>query len=121
MCSRYAPDVLDLIQKGMIDQNLDVCRGWLEQDVRSKRRFVQAPTVKDMQTAFIRDDTRQVHYLDLPPSTVLDLPKMNDLKRDLDQGNLCWDQRPWTQKEWTIFNNEWQLMVAWLFRDAFSS
>jgi hypothetical protein len=111
---------MDLIQKGMLDHNLDVRRGWVEHDVRSKRRFVKAPTVKDMQTAFIRDKTRQVHYLDLPPETVLDLPRIDELKQAYDKEALCWDRRPWTQKEWITFYREWQLMITWLFTAAFS-
>lgn len=103
----YAPEITRLIRAGILDNELEVCRGWVESGRGSARRFVAAPTVEEMTIVYNRDQGRRVHTVKLSKETVLDFPKMCELERVL------------STDEFRELSQEWELMVVWLFRANF--
>ena len=102
---QYAPEVMHLIESGVLDDQLNVCRGWVETRINSVRRFVRAPTVKDMKMAYRRAKHRQIHTVRLSDETVMDAHQMDVLWKIL------------ADDKFEELSRELELMVACLVRE----
>ncbi len=105
---RHAPELHALIRQGILSKdNLTVCRGWIEQSVKSVRQFIEAPCVSEIRAAYHHDPTRVIHQVDLDASLVLDQTTMAELQTTL------------SANQWTALYAEWAYWVECAFRQSF--
>ena len=62
--SRYhAPEILTLIRRGIIDDSLKVCSGWVEQWNGTTRNFIEAPTWKELYDGYAKHPYSAIRQL----------------------------------------------------------
>jgi len=102
--ANYAPEIMAMIEKGIIDEDKNVCRGFIEYTVNSTSYYMKAFTLEDMTFAHCRDTHRAVHSLELPKETVMDNFRMGELEQKME---------PHTFEKLV---EEWNLMIQWLMQ-----
>lgn len=110
--SRHAPELIALIQKGILDRNLKLCPEYVERRIAGTRQFLKAPTLGEMKHAYRKDATRLVHQVRMQDENVrLDAPTVFTLASSTFKD----------KQDQTTFVDEWQYLVHLMFENMYNA
>lgn len=104
-----APEIVALIDRGVLDAQGNVSPGWIDRYSKGKRQFIKAFTYADLVYGYRKDPDRVVHTLDIADNTVLDTQTMARLKTELET------------ETFKAFQGEWEYMVHLIFEDIYNA